>query len=636
MKVLRPFIVNPTENKKEDATALLSIVKNEDESNDYYFKESDPTKYKMAFIADDINAMIASGNQVNDDKLKDLDPAQKDLFVEKIQGSQFTLFPEIWSKEYYQTFEYDGVEYLFEVTSNPISNYELPFLFYGKIVGFGSEGNWTKLEPPTRAMVIGPVVDPVQGILKEKVQFPNSMTLTGEMLNEASTDSFKDVLFPPERPVAQLTDPSETVDTPGLAQSVDATSPEPTSTPSESDEESDSDDDDGASGGETDSEEDQDDTLAVYTSKKEEYTKEIRRIYTKLNTRLNEVRLKLETKKNEIDKLPRNNISDGLKKQTSSLSTQINVQSTAISALKDKETKENNKSTGVYSSNNKETMRNEISRIDAANNGLKLLESGIERELKNINQLLDSLQLSSPRLSDPSSSAGTISTPARPPATAPSTPQGNGAAASKPPPPPASVVTPPTNVTAAASGPSSVSPSTGTQTGTGPAASTSSTVQPVLSLLSTLTFWIIVDPNPFPILDSNALFNQGTVGVSNFDFFGIKIQARKIDSLHFALQQQFPRLRANSDRRRTPVTSGFVVFFQYKDDGSAVLSLVGGTKVPISNAQYTSLLRRFPNSKGKHYRDESLADGLGGQEIVAMREANGGVRPMWYARFSHY
>lgn len=647
MSVLRPFIINPSEDKKENATKLLSIVKNENGTNYYYFKDSTGTQYKKAFIVNGYTGLLSTDNQLKSaNDLDELSDIQKELFIKWIQTTQYTLDSEIWGKDNYQTFKYDGVEYLFDANANTVSNDEQPFLVYGNIVGFRSdEGVWTILDTPVRAMVIGPIVEPIQGILKKDVQFdPSPMMLTNDMLNSASTDSFKDVLFPPERPVTQLTDSLETVDTPGLAQSVDATSPEPTSTPTESDEESDSDDDDGASGGETDSGEVMDDTFSNYTSKTAEYTKKLRDVREKLRIELDLFNLQLANKKNEIDKLPPGPNFNALSSEIKRLTTLSQSQASTIMHLVEEESKERKKGDRIAASNDINTMKEEIQRIDGAYKNLNLLESTTQRELENMTKILESLQVSSPPSSDPSSSAGTISTPAQtinvskpialpsvPPTSLPTGPATGSTTISTPPPEPGSA-----SGTNGQTGATST-PDSGTQSGAGSASSTVETIgQTTTPTLPAQLNWILVDPNPFPILDSNALFNQGTVGVSNFVFFGIQIQARKIDSLHFALQQQFPRLRTNSDRRRTPVTSGFVVFFQYKDDGSAVLSLVGGTKVPISIAQYTSLLRQFPNSKGKHYRDESLADGLGGQEIVAMREANGGVRPMWYARFSHY
>lgn len=645
MSVLRPFIVNPTGVKRTDAERLLDMVKNEDGTNGYYFKEPEKGKYKNAFVANDTNAKIGNKQIKNEVDLKELDAEQKKLFVEGIQRDQSTLYWKVWTPEYYQTFVYDGIEYLFEPDSNTISDKKRPFLFYGNIVGFRSDkGIWTRLNSPVSAMVIGPIVDPIKGILKKDVQFdPSPMMLTNDMLNSASTDSFKDVLFPPESEVATLTGLNETVDMPDSAQSVDTLSPETKTTPAIED----SDDDDSASGGQPGSKEDLDSVIEAYGLKTTEYIQRILNTHDSLGTRLLKHELALEEKENELMNLSNELVPEQSFEMLQMIKINFRNVANEISKLKTKEIQERKQRNEILKSKKKNDMENEIKRINDEYTLLAQTERRIMNDIKQMENDLNSIKLPSSRSSEASSSTGTISTQAttNKPIVLPSvptTPLSTDTATGS-----TTISTPPTETrpdaepdsTSETDGPTghTSTPDSGPQSGAGSASSTvgtggQTTTPPPPAQLN----WVLAEANPFPILDSNALFKQGNNGTSNFFFFGIMIQARKVDSLHFALQQQFLRLRSNLERRRTYITGGYVVFFQYGSDGSVTLSPIGGPKVPISNVQYDALLARLPKTKGKHYQDEPLAGNLGGQEIVAMREANGGVRPMWFAKFSHY
>jgi hypothetical protein len=141
--------------------------------------------------------------------------------------------------------------------------------------------------------------------------------------------------------------------------------------------------------------------------------------------------------------------------------------------------------------------------------------------------------------------------------------------------------------------------------------------------------WNKVDPNPFPMLQNDWLFNTASYGSTEVLFWGVPLRARIIRSLDWLLSQKFPLLRtkfptilsANGQR-------GMVVYFQYDENNNlAFLAPFGGERVRVTPEMKDALASRIVvRQKGKSMRAE-----IDQVYVTAVREAGGRLYPMWLA-----
>ncbi len=141
--------------------------------------------------------------------------------------------------------------------------------------------------------------------------------------------------------------------------------------------------------------------------------------------------------------------------------------------------------------------------------------------------------------------------------------------------------------------------------------------------------WNKVDPNPFPMLQNDWLFNTASYGSTEVLFWGVPLRARIIRSLDWLLSQKFPLLRAQFPTNLSANGQrGMVVYFQYDEKNNLTfLAPFGGERVRVTPEMKDALASRIVvRQKGKSMRAE-----IDQVYVTAAREAGGRLYPMWLA-----